>query len=77
MTGRPADVPLFEVTSGATAAEIAAVAAVLAAVVAAAQTNPAPAGRPTAASGWADRSRLLRTPLAHVPGGWRASARPV
>jgi hypothetical protein len=67
---------LFEVVSGdATAEEIAALTAVLAALAAAGRRNQVPT-RPTAVSGWADRSRLLRSPLAHAPAGWRASARP-
>jgi hypothetical protein len=74
MTAQPADGPLFEV-AGATSEEIAALTAVLAAATAAHQ-DAVPAGQPAGAPGWADRSRLLRSPLAHSPGGWRASARP-
>jgi hypothetical protein len=75
MTDYPAGVPLFEVAGGATPEEIAALAAVLAAAAAARQ-DAVPAAQPAGASGWADRSRLLRSPLGHAPGGWRASARP-
>jgi hypothetical protein len=72
----PSEAALFEVVSGdATAEEIAALTAVLAALAAAGRRNQVPT-RPTAVSGWADRSRLLRSPLAHAPAGWRASARP-
>ena len=36
---------------------------------------PAP-GEVAGGSGWSDRSALLRTPLSHGPGAWRASGRP-
>jgi hypothetical protein len=76
MTDRPADVPLFEVAGGgATPEEIAALTVVLAAAASARQ-DTVPAGQPAVSPGWAERSRLLRSPLAHAPGGWRASARP-
>jgi hypothetical protein len=76
MTDRPADVRLFEVADGgATPEEIAALTVVLAGAAAAHQAT-VPAGQPAVSPGWADRSRLLRSPLAHAPGGWRASARP-
>jgi hypothetical protein len=76
MTDHPADVPLFEVAGGgATPEEIAALAVVLAAAASARQDTVTP-GQPAVSPGWADRSRLLRSPLAHAPGGWRASARP-
>jgi hypothetical protein len=72
----PSDAALFEVVSGAaTAEEIAALTAVMAAI-AADRRDAVPARAPTAVSGWAERSRLLRSPLAHAPAGWRASARP-
>jgi spermidine/putrescine-binding protein len=38
-------------------------------------TAPAP-GEVAGGSGWSDRSALLRTPLSHGPGAWRASGRP-
>jgi hypothetical protein len=67
---------LFEVVRGtATAEEIAALTAVLAALAAAGRQDTVPAGGPAARSNWADRSRLMRRPLAHAPGAWRASAR--
>jgi Acyl-CoA carboxylase epsilon subunit len=75
MTDRPPDVPQFEVAGGATPEEIAALTVVLAAAAAARQ-DAVPAGQPAGAPGWTDRSRLLRSSLAHAPGGWRASARP-
>jgi len=75
MMDQPADVPLFEVAGGATPEEIAALTVVLAAAAAARQ-DAVPAGQPAGTPGWADRSSLLRSPLAHAPGGWRASARP-
>src|ERR1035438_290393 len=72
----PSEAALFEVVSGdATAEEIAALTAVLAALAAAGRRNQVPT-RPTAVSGWADRSRLLRSPLAHAPAGGGARARP-
>src|ERR1035438_10386610 len=72
----PSEAALFEVVSGdATAEEIAALTAVLAALAAAGRRNQVPT-RPTAVSGWADRSRLLRSPLAPAPPRWRGAARP-
>jgi hypothetical protein len=72
----PPEAALFEIVgSGATAEEIAALTAVLAAVAGRRQ-NAAPAPGLAGASIWAGRSRLVRAPLAHAPGGWRASARP-
>ena len=68
------DRPLLTVIRGdASAEEIAALTAVLAAMSgrsAAAPRQPAPAG------GWASRAAMLRKPLAHGPGAWRASGRP-
>ena len=74
----PSDAALFEIVHGqATAEEIAALTAVLAAAAAAARHRDAvPAAEPARSSGWADRSPLLRGPLAHFPGGWVASGRP-
>ncbi|MGH8867853.1 MAG: acyl-CoA carboxylase subunit epsilon [Actinomycetes bacterium] len=52
--------------------EIAALVAVLASRTAAGEPRPsAPVSR------WADRAALLRRPLSHGPGSWRASAWPV
>ena len=68
---------LFEIVGGAaTAEEIAALTAVLATMAAASRRGAVPAGGPVRVSGWAERSRLVRRPLAHAPGAWRASARP-
>ena len=68
---------LFEVVHGAaTEEEIAALTAVLAAMTAAYRRHAVPARGPTGVSSWAERSRLMRRPLAHAPAGWRASARP-
>jgi acyl-CoA carboxylase epsilon subunit len=53
--------------------EIAAVVTVLSARLA--RADRAGAGE-TARSGWSARSRMLRTPTARSPGGWRASALP-
>jgi Acyl-CoA carboxylase epsilon subunit len=76
----PTGAALFEVVSGdATAEEIAVLTAVLAVLAAAghqAIVPAVPARGPAALSIWADRSRLLRRPLAHAPAGWRYSARP-
>jgi Ser/Thr protein kinase RdoA (MazF antagonist) len=73
----PSQAALFEVVRGdATAEEIAALTAVLAALAAASRRNVVPAHGPTGVSSWAERSRLVRRPLAHAPAGWRASACP-
>ncbi|WP_028647386.1 acyl-CoA carboxylase subunit epsilon [Nocardiopsis sp. CNT312] len=53
--------------------EIAALTAVLAARAAARARTPEETERP--ASGWRDRSRLLRAPLRPGPGAWRLSTR--
>jgi hypothetical protein len=72
--------PLLTVVRGdATAEEIAALTAVLAAKSAAAvraATAAAAAARGGRTFGWASRQAMLRKPLAHGPGAWRASARP-
>jgi Acyl-CoA carboxylase epsilon subunit len=73
----PSETVPFEIVSGgATAEEIAALTAVLATIAAASRRNVVPVRGPTAMSIWAERSRLVRRPLAHAPGSWRASARP-
>jgi hypothetical protein len=73
----PSDAVLFEIVSGgATAEEIAALTAVLAIMAAASRRNAVAARGPAAMSIWAERSRLVRRPLAHTSNGWRASARP-
>jgi hypothetical protein len=78
-----ADRPLLTVVRGdASAEEIAALTAVLAAKSAAAAAAArlaaasAAAGRGGHAFGWASRQAMLRRPLSHGPGAWRASARP-
>jgi hypothetical protein len=68
--------PYLRVVHGdATAEEVAALVTALAAVTAtrASAARPEPA-RP--ASAWADRSRLLRSPVHPSPGGWRRPALP-
>jgi Ser/Thr protein kinase RdoA (MazF antagonist) len=73
----PSEAVLFEIVGGgATAEEIAALTAVLAAMAAAGRRSAVPARSPVRVSGWAERSRLVRRPLARAPGAWRASARP-
>lgn len=66
--------PFLQVIRGdATAEEVAALVAVLSArAAAAARSAAAPARR----SGWADRSRMMRWPLPHGPGAWRAAVLP-
>ncbi len=79
----PAARPLLRVVRGdATAAETAALVAALA-ITHAAGTRAAAradagsgAADGSAESGWRDRSRLLRAPMPHGPGRWRASAQP-
>ena len=64
---------LFAVVRGEpTAEELAALTTVLSQVMARQQAARAPG--PASPGGWADRSRLLRTPLAPGPGAWRRSA---
>jgi len=74
-----AGAPVLAVVRGdASAEEIAALTAVLAAGSAAAARAAAAstAGRGGQAFGWASRRAMLRKPLSHGPGAWRASARP-
>ncbi|TWP48302.1 acyl-CoA carboxylase subunit epsilon [Lentzea tibetensis] len=52
--------------------ELAALTAVVAGLASAAPAADAPARR----SAWADRSRLVRRPVQHGPGAWRASGFP-
>ena len=67
--------PALSIVKGNPSAEE--IAAVVVAVVAA---RNAPAGQASVAgpiqSGWSSRSRLLRQPMVHGSGGWRASALP-
>ncbi len=73
----PSDAVLFEIVGGgATAEEVAALTAVLATMAAASRRNAVAARGPAAMSIWAERSRLVRRPLAHAHNGWQASARP-
>jgi hypothetical protein len=70
--------PYLQVVRGdATPEEIAALVVTLSAL-AAARASAGAAARASAApaSGWTDRSRLLRTPVHPSPGGWRRSALP-
>ncbi len=76
MPGAGAPPLLIVVRGDASAEEIAALTAVLAA-----KTAPAPGPAPAAArgqrvTGWGNRAAMLRKPLMHGPGAWRASARP-
>ncbi|SEG90776.1 Acyl-CoA carboxylase epsilon subunit [Thermomonospora echinospora] len=67
--------PFLQVVRGdATPEEIAALVAVLSARAAAA--SAAAGGGTRRTSAWADRSRMVRTPLPHGPGAWRHSALP-
>ena len=66
---------LTVVRGDASAEEIAALTAVLAAKTSAA-AGPSAAGRNQRVTGWGSRPAMLRRPLRHGPGLWRASARP-
>jgi Acyl-CoA carboxylase epsilon subunit len=67
--------PFLQIVRGdATAEEVAALVAVLSARAAAASARTD--GGPRRVSAWADRSRMVRTPLPHGPGAWRAGALP-
>lgn len=69
------DRPYLTVVRGdASAEEVAALTAVLAALTARRAGTP-PAGGERV-GGWAGRPSLLRRPLSHGPGAWRASGRP-
>ena len=69
----PVGTPYLRVVRGEpTTDELAALVAVLA-VRATAQGDAPP---PAIGSAWTDRSRLIRRPVAHGPGAWRASAWP-
>ena len=71
---QPASGPVLAVVAGhPSAEELAALTVALSAVLAA----RGPAGQPgRAASGWADRSRMMGAPLRPGPDAWRRSARP-
>jgi Acyl-CoA carboxylase epsilon subunit len=63
--------PLLRVVRGTPDdTELAALTAVVAALASAPAETPAAEPR----SAWSDRAALLRRPLAHGPGAWRASA---
>ncbi len=66
---------LIVVRGDASAEEIAALTAVLAAKSGAA-ARPSAAARSRRITGWGSRPAMLRRPLRHGPGVWRASARP-
>jgi len=72
---RPPGGPALKVVAGhPSAEELAALIVALSAVLAA---RGGPAGQPgRAASGWADRSRMMNAPLRPEPDAWRRSARP-
>ena len=72
---RPPGGPALKVVAGhPSAEELAALIVALSAVLAA---RGGPAGQPgRAASGWADRSRMMGAPLGPGRGAWRRSARP-
>ena len=71
----PAGGPTLEIVAGhPSAEELAALTVALSAVLTA---RGAPAGQPgRAASGWADRSRLMNAPPRPGPDAWCRSARP-
>jgi hypothetical protein len=74
--GSRASAPYLRVLHGdATPEEVAVLVAALAAV-AAARASAGQTQRPTPASGWTDRTRLLRPAVHPSPGGWRRSALP-
>lgn len=69
----PVGTPYLRVVRGEpTSEELAALVAVLAVRATAGSDGPPPA----TASAWTDRSLLVRRPVAHGPGAWRASAWP-
>lgn len=72
------DVPYLQVVRGdATPEEVAALVTVLTAAQArAAEAQRGDAARTGRTSAWSARSRLVRRPVEHGPGAWRASAFP-
>ncbi|GAB3992395.1 acyl-CoA carboxylase subunit epsilon [Nocardioides marmoraquaticus] len=71
MTAAETTTPLLRVVKGdPTPEELAALVAVVAAAASGGEEPPAPRR-----SEWSARHRLVRTPLQHGPGAWRASAR--
>jgi hypothetical protein len=74
--GSPVSAPYLRVVRGdATPEELAALVATLTAV-AAARASADQAQQATPASGWTDRTRLLRPAVHPSPGGWRRSVLP-
>jgi hypothetical protein len=68
------DRPLLRVVRGIPdEVELAALTAVVAGLATAGTEPATPAPAPSA---WADRASLVRPPLAHGPGAWRASGLP-
>jgi hypothetical protein len=71
----PGSGPVLEVVAGDPSAEE--LAALTVALAAALASRGGPAGGPRqAASGWADRSRMMNAPLRPGPDAWHRSARP-
>ncbi|WP_119728597.1 acyl-CoA carboxylase subunit epsilon [Thermomonospora amylolytica] len=71
------DRPFLQVVRGdATPEEIAALVAVLTARASAAAAAAGGDDGPRPVSAWADRSAMVRRPLPHGPGAWRASMLP-
>lgn len=69
------DRPLLRVVRGTPdEAELAALTAVVAGLAVGAAEQNAP--EPRARSGWADRASLVRRPVTHGPGAWRAAGLP-
>ncbi len=69
---QPAGAPLLRIVNAdATADEVAALVAVFAAL-----GNGASNGAPRRTPEWSQPARRLRGPVAHGPGGWRASSLP-
>lgn len=72
MTDPKPDVPILKVINAdATPEEIAALVAVFS-LLGSATGNDAPRRTPE----WSQPARRVRTPVAHGPGGWRASSLP-
>jgi hypothetical protein len=72
---QPTGGPALKVVAGHPSAEE--LAALTVAVLAVLAARGGPGGQPgRAASGWADRSRMMGAPLGPGRGAWRRSARP-
>lgn len=75
--GAPGPAPALRVVKGQpSAAEVAALTAVIAALRAAREAHLSSPGTHRRSGGWAQRTRLVRTPLHPGPGAWRRSASP-